>query len=868
MTISPERTGQRVLQFGLAGGHCTDYSPQLLLSTISDPACDPAASGAPRDCLAIICEPVELSPRAVPVSTSVMAAIREIYEESDRDDPVEALDAALWAANDVLYSKNRAGDPNLRVFLGVTCLVLRGHELIICQVPPTQVIIAQNGEPVTLPELASWRGDYQPQWRDAEGPYGLGMHAEAVPQFFRAELEHDDLITLCSSNLARLLASEGLGPLVGSDPRAAHDYLTGLAERHQLNPAYAMVIEPLLEAEQPVARSTVQGTLRSLDRDTTSERAGVGSTTWIERGLREMRERARVMHWPAKRHTEMPRRIVPLRDDIALEEVADGDVDGEDDRPLALAYRHGHQHGHQEVAEQAYSSPAPGEDETGLAGAGRPAGPDHWSTRFTPPERGTRRWNSAEMGWDDEVEQAHDSHHLNDTLADDDDWHATPRRVRRGRGIGQALSGAGALLVLFAGTLIERVRPGSARRTSYDRERVGRSWPLGSLERWDNRHQTGVNWWRPLGVLTLIGILVLGTSFGWRRYQARAAENRFTVALADVTSRREAALASRDRVAAHGQLLALRDSLTTIATTDQPSREQRVAAERDALAGALDTVDGVERLGGGQIELLATVPTSASNTGESRSQVVSGNGQTFMLVNGVVYSVGSQGKTASKLLTKGDKIGGVAVDQLLGIAWRVDKLLVFDVSRAYLRDSAGAWMTLPLAASGFKPPASDTFDGNLYLLAPERGQIVKFPSGVYASAPQPWSSAKASGDLKQALDMTIDKDVYVLTADGRILDFYQGEMKSAYAPTVVPPLAGATALYTASEGRYLYVVDPQEGRIVRLTRDGNVVGIYKAAAGEPAFTGAREIAVDEAAGLAYVLTDEGLLSVRLPAPKQ
>src|SRR5947207_290269 len=218
MTISRERTTSA--QFALRDGQQADDCPQLLSAEIAG-----LAAADPRDALHIICEPVEPTPRAAHIVVAMMAAIRDAYAESDRGDPIAAIAAAVEAANDVLYTKNRAGAPNLRVFLGVTCLVIRDRDLAICQVPPTQAIVAQNGTPIALPELVSWRGDYQPRAGDPylghEGPHGLGMHAEALPLLFRASLEPGDLITLCSSNLAALLADEELAPLVGDDPAAA-----------------------------------------------------------------------------------------------------------------------------------------------------------------------------------------------------------------------------------------------------------------------------------------------------------------------------------------------------------------------------------------------------------------------------------------------------------------------------------------------------------------------------------------------------------------------------------------------------------------------------------------------------------------------
>lgn len=825
MVISQART--TFAQFSLYDGHETEQCPQLALGEVAPFSVD----DRPRDQLYIICEPVELTPRATPLGATVMAAIRDAYAEGDREDPIAAIANAVNAANDVLYAKNCANAPNLRVFLGVTCLVVRDRELIICQVPPTQALIAQDGAPIALPELESWHGDYQPHDARAATAPGLGMHAEVTPLLFRATLEAGDLLILCSSNLACRLDPDHLGPLVGDDPVAARDFLHDLARRERLDLAYAAAIAPPLSEESPFGVDRAGEARQEPALDDVEERAGLGLTTgWIERGLREMRERARVIPWP-RRQEPAPRRVVPLHDGVML------DRDGNDPMPL-------------EAAPSSDALDAEHYTWTWSAPVTRDS-----DDRLIHHGRGTasRRWHEA----DSATEHA-------------DDEARFPTAARAGRHASDAhplLIGVGAVAALVAGTFFKAGQPASRQGRRHETARPERVLPLGSLERWNRRRGWRANRWTPLLIASALAVLALVLVYAVRSHQATVAEDRFSAQLATITTGREAAVALADHQAGHAQLLALRDKLAAIPVNGHPQWQNRVTAERDALARALDQVDGVERVGAAQIELLAKGPAPAS-TATSRPQIILGDGQQFVLLDGMLYAVDGRAKTFTKLLAKGDSVSGVSVGPLLGIVWRIDKLFAFDEQHGYLRDSTvpGGWTVVPLAATGLKPLAVDSFDGNLYFLAADRGQILKFSSGSYDATPQPWSSPKANGDLTQAIDLSIDKDIYALLADGRVLDFYQGEQKSAYAPTIVPPLAGASALHVTQGGKYLYLVDPREGRIIRLSRDGNVLGIYKAAPGAPSFVSARELAVDEVANVAYLLTDDGLLAVHLPNP--
>jgi hypothetical protein len=85
---------------------------------------------------------------------------------------------------------------------------------------------------------------------------------------------------------------------------------------------------------------------------------------------------------------------------------------------------------------------------------------------------------------------------------------------------------------------------------------------------------------------------------------------------------------------------------------------------------------------------------------------------------------------------------------------------------------------------------------------------------------------------------------------------------------VVPGITKAVALSSQTDRPYFYVADDQS-RILRLDRDGKLVQQFladKSASGVPSLDGIQSMAVDDVLGTAYVLTDHGLLMVRLLGP--
>ena len=864
MTISQERTAISVVgagrvEFATPGARNGRDCPWIVHGTVD------RADGT-RETLYLIAEPTEPTQRSG-MGAKFIGAIRDVYTASTHDDPIVALTAAIEAANAALYRSNHSAAPGLRIVLGLTCLIVRDQDLIICQVPPTQLFLAQSGTPVILPDLDSWRPGYQP--RVGGDRQGLGATDTATPLLYRAVLEEGDLLTLCSTNLARLLADESdaaLAPLLGSDPHRAAEFLQDLAERHGIDPAFGVAIAAPSLAGGSLTRAVgfAEDDNPAVGLDETGGSEGDEQEPhrggrWLERSLREMRDWSRIIPWSRRDGG----RAVPLRptrrtaapattsaaDDAAL---AYDDEDGEHEDGESLTPSHT-RHA-QAVLEDDDFDGFDSDDGDDFATGGATVGVTH-SHRTAPDDDGA-----------DESDDTMDAASAHKATAGYPTRRRQPvaGRSARGRGgIGRRLGALVSFVMLLVGGALERLLPRSGRRRNehfLDRSRT-RVWPLGTME----RHAAGgvrIGRFVPLIALGVVVVLAVALTVSVRNRQIRGEQQRFDAAVEQISRQRAAATAAPDKLAAYKQLLLLPDTLGSIVNAEKPGRPERIAAERAALATALDQVAGVQRLPATAIQLVAPLP-SASGPVVGRPQLVAGNGQQFALLNGVVYGIDGRAKSFTRILGKGDNIGGASVGQVLGIVWRVDALFAFTETQGFVRGATG-WTAMPLAATGRKAAAIDSFDGNLYFLEPERGQIVKFASGSYAQTPQPWSSTKSTTDLGLAIDFAIDKDIYALLSDGRILDYFQGEMKTSFAPSMVPPLAGASAITTATDSRWLYLADPKEGRLVRLGRDGSLAGVYKPADGGKGFVGVRDIAIDEASNTLYLLTDEGVVSARLP----
>jgi len=108
-----------------------------------------------------------------------------------------------------------------------------------------------------------------------------------------------------------------------------------------------------------------------------------------------------------------------------------------------------------------------------------------------------------------------------------------------------------------------------------------------------------------------------------------------------------------------------------------------------------------------------------------------------------------------------------------------------------------------------------TYSTKIYLLDSEEGEIWKYTrgTGAYGSASAYMSDEDV--DLTDAVSMAIDGNVWVLHEDGSISRILSGEAVSySILKEPLTSFAGATDIYTELEINQLYVVDPDNDRIL------------------------------------------------------
>jgi hypothetical protein len=119
--------------------------------------------------------------------------------------------------------------------------------------------------------------------------------------------------------------------------------------------------------------------------------------------------------------------------------------------------------------------------------------------------------------------------------------------------------------------------------------------------------------------------------------------------------------------------------------------------------------------------------------------------------------------------------------------------------------------------------------------------------------------------------MTIDGNVYVLFADGRIEKFFNGEPKSFTMAGLPSPMVSPTTIFVSGDKEpeadgHIYVTDTGNERIVEFDKEGNFVQQFRDQPGQSRLADLRGLYVDPERKRMFILSGTSLWLTSLPSP--
>lgn len=195
-------------------------------------------------------------------------------------------------------------------------------------------------------------------------------------------------------------------------------------------------------------------------------------------------------------------------------------------------------------------------------------------------------------------------------------------------------------------------------------------------------------------------------------------------------------------------------------------------------------------------------------------------------VNGQVMEF-TDPKRGQTVLRVGEQIGQVGVADIIAVVSRDLSLLVIDSNFnvfSIVPDQRPQQLRVVGTDQWKDPVAFDNFQNNFYVLDRIANRIHKYipTPGGYEVEPSDFFDPAEEVDTSTARDMAIDGDIYILLEDNSILKYRAGQQVRFQVRDLDRPIQLASKIFTSQESDSLFIVDEGNRRIIEVDiRDGN-----------------------------------------------
>lgn len=184
------------------------------------------------------------------------------------------------------------------------------------------------------------------------------------------------------------------------------------------------------------------------------------------------------------------------------------------------------------------------------------------------------------------------------------------------------------------------------------------------------------------------------------------------------------------------------------------------------------------------------------------------------------------------------------------VVYNGQNLYLWDFSSNILSPGFSENVPNDKAAVGLKLYSTNN---RVYTLDTKNNRILSFQVGDKAIS-KPVVSVNSTDALSGALDLAIDGSIYVLKP-GSVVKFNSGQPADFSLPALAKPVGSHGKIYTSIGVVNLYILDPDNKRIIVLDKKGNVVKTLTS----DQFTNLKDFVVDEKGKTMFVLNDTSLL---------
>lgn len=771
--------------------------PQSLLSTETR-----------KGSLYVVIEAAEGSARGEACQLVTTTIKKAFYKDSSLS-ITASLRGAIRAGNRALYHYNLRASAQKRAHLGATCAVIKGTDLFVAQVMPSQIYILSKGEVRAIPLPSLWRGTHSsvmPFMR----PSSLGSSLHIEPELSRSQLFADDALLICSTNLSHVLTQERVHSLLAEyGPNTVVEQLHSLCQQNHFNEAHACTLRVL-----PMVRSSLQGISLSPS----------GIAEYLSIGIRVVRDGAKwLKQWVASPFTRKTPPKAPL--------IHPGELDS--NQPTRVDPN----------SPYLSPSPIPMPREINLGESmneryEREQRERAAQRRLSPHQLGEGREEGVSFSANSPIE-------LSYIFQEEEE--PPPYRPRYQLRPFVDMRWYERLAYPF---LYLRMVASEARHTLRMKRGVPYTEPMiRSTTLYDDEHAQSFPWFTVFAVVGVVAVLV---AYGF-----------------NISRRNEAQHSLEYLEAARQHLVAASDSATTQDAVEyleqaQESitqvRESHLVTEtnptlwipyREVVQEYEQSLRNIQRLT--FFEEVTPITTHPDPKSRFASVVVppptTPSTDTFSLQalqyiyamdasrnNANLYRIPRGGGEPELFLSSHDAVKNIIVGSIKAITWRVDNIVAIDEnsdsSGLYYRRS-GEWDYLWLGGSQIWAPRGridlETYDGHLYVWGAEDREILKYINNYYHNLPYLWldKTALEDTDLTTAVDMAIDGNIYLLLPNGNILAFSIGMFEREIVPEALHPPINTITRFSATgsspEQGSFFLLDTMNERVIQLEKTTGAV---------------------------------------------
>lgn len=149
------------------------------------------------------------------------------------------------------------------------------------------------------------------------------------------------------------------------------------------------------------------------------------------------------------------------------------------------------------------------------------------------------------------------------------------------------------------------------------------------------------------------------------------------------------------------------------------------------------------------------------------------------------------------------------------------------------------------------------FGTRLYYVSREDNQIFRFNASNKGFPSSTKWIKDDEIDIKNAIDIEIDGSIFVLKANGEIIEMMRGKQQDFTLDKVEPELKMATKFFVSPELEFIYILDPLQKRLVIFNKKGEFIAQYTS----KNFNNLKDFVVDEDNKTLYFLDTNSIYKI-------